>query len=129
MNAKQWIGKARVAAESAQLLFEHGDSDGACNRAYYAMFSAARAALEIAGGAFRAEQLKTHSGLISAFSMRLVKTGLVSHDLGRTLNKAEDLRLASDYRGDAVKPELAEWAVQSATEFVAAIDAAFFPSS
>lgn len=37
--------KASEAAESAKLLPGAGDVDGACNRAHYAMFDAARAAL------------------------------------------------------------------------------------
>lgn len=37
--------KASRAIASAKLLLADGDLDGACNRAYYAMFDAARAAL------------------------------------------------------------------------------------
>jgi uncharacterized protein (UPF0332 family) len=37
--------KAARALDSARLLLDAGDTDGACNRAYYAMFDAARAAL------------------------------------------------------------------------------------
>jgi uncharacterized protein (UPF0332 family) len=36
--------KAVRACGSAQALLDLGDVDGACNRAYYAMFDAARAA-------------------------------------------------------------------------------------
>lgn len=34
--------KADRALASARLLLDAGDTDGACNRAYYAMFDAAR---------------------------------------------------------------------------------------
>ena len=37
--------KAQAASQSAQVLLERGDTDGAVNRAYYAVFGAARAAL------------------------------------------------------------------------------------
>lgn len=37
--------KAAQAVASAKVLLATGDADGACNRAYYAMFDAARAAL------------------------------------------------------------------------------------
>ena len=37
--------KAVRACASARVLLDLGDVDGACNRAYYAMFDAARAAL------------------------------------------------------------------------------------
>ena len=38
------IAKAHTACSSARALFDLGDMDGAANRAYYAMFDAARAA-------------------------------------------------------------------------------------
>ena len=50
------------------MLLDAGDADGACNRAYYAMFDAARAALLASGAPFDPEIARTHSGLISAFS-------------------------------------------------------------
>jgi uncharacterized protein (UPF0332 family) len=39
------MAKAHRAIASAHMLLKDNDSDGACNRAYYAMFDAARAAL------------------------------------------------------------------------------------
>ena len=42
MNAEDLMAKAAQAGESARTLLERGDADGACNRAYYAMFDAAR---------------------------------------------------------------------------------------
>lgn len=42
MNATDLLAKAEVAAASAQALLERGDPDGAVNRAYDAMFDAAR---------------------------------------------------------------------------------------
>ncbi len=44
MNATELMAKANQALASAKLLLDTGDADGACNRAYYAMFDAARAA-------------------------------------------------------------------------------------
>ena len=44
MKAQQLLAKAIQAAASAKVLLDTGDADGACNRAYYAMFDAARAA-------------------------------------------------------------------------------------
>ena len=38
------LAKAERACASARVLLELNDTDGACNRAYYAMFDAARAA-------------------------------------------------------------------------------------
>ena len=71
------MSKAERAAASAKLLLDAGDVDGACSRADYAMFDAARAALLVAGAPVEAEVARTHSGLISAFSLHLVKSGRV----------------------------------------------------
>ena len=45
MTVEGLLAKAEQAAASALVLLEIGDADGACNRAYFAMFDAARAAL------------------------------------------------------------------------------------
>ena len=42
MKSKELFTKAKTAATSARILLNAGDVDGACNRAYYAMFDAAR---------------------------------------------------------------------------------------
>jgi len=110
--------KAMRAVESARLLLDVGDLDGACNRAYYAMFDAARAALLAAGVQAGAEVPRTHSGLISAFSLHLVKPGRVSLELGRALNRAEEIRLVADYKGETVDKKHAAWAVAQAIAFV-----------
>ena len=47
MSPQELIFKANRAIESAKLLHNAGDIDGACNRAYYAMFDAAKAALPV----------------------------------------------------------------------------------
>lgn len=44
-SPKTYIGKAETALSGARLLSSSDDSDGACSRAYYAMFDAAHAAL------------------------------------------------------------------------------------
>lgn len=61
MRATDLMGKAGQALASARLLLDAGDPDGACNRGYYAMFDAARAALISAG----AEIGKTHKGVLN----------------------------------------------------------------
>lgn len=67
MNADDLMAKAAQAAASARALLERGDADGACNRAYYTMFDAARAALLAAGH----DVGKTHRGVLNAFNDRL----------------------------------------------------------
>ena len=125
MKAQDLLAKAIRAAESAKVLLDTGDADGACNRAYYAMFDAARAALLASGSPVEPEIAKTHTGLISAFSLHLVKAGRVSVELGKTLNKAEELRLVADYKGNPVEKEDAAWAVSQARIFVQAMQTTF----
>ncbi len=126
MNEHDLMVKARRALASAHTLLTEGDNDGACNRAYYAMFDAARAALLACKGPVPPEVARTHSGLISAFSLHLVKTGIFPVALGKSLNKAEDLRLIADYKGDQLDEEEAQWVTQQATIFVKAITVQFF---
>jgi len=120
------MSKAQRALTSARTLLQDGDSDGACNRAYYAMFDAARAALIASRAPVPPEIAKTHSGLISAFSLHLVKPGRFPVALGKSFNKVEDLRLVADYKGDLIDTEDAEWAVKQSELFVAQVDSSFF---
>ena len=73
MTPTELMDKADRAIASAKLLLDTGDVDGPCNRAYYAMFDAARAALLLSGAPVDPVVAKSHSGLISAFSLHLVK--------------------------------------------------------
>jgi uncharacterized protein (UPF0332 family) len=114
--------RAGTACSSARVLLERGDMAGAANRAYYAMFDAARAALLAAGADAGLDAARSHSGLIAAFGSHLVKGGLMTKEMGRILNRAHEMRLAADYRGDAL--ELAEVGamVEQAATFMAAVD-------
>lgn len=112
------IIKAENALASAKLLNGAGDIDGACNRAYYAMFDAAKAVLLATVPSIDPQIGKTHNGLISAFGMHMVKTGLVSVDLGRALNRAQNIRQIADYTGDVIEPEDVVQLLQQASEFV-----------
>lgn len=118
MNAQSLMTKARIACESARALLERQDSDGACNRAYYAMFDAARAALMATNAEIPLNIGKTHSGVLSAFSQHLVKNGPVPRDIGRLLKQAEELRLVADYSGDSITLDDARALVEKAESFV-----------
>lgn len=121
VTPESYMWKATQAVASAHQLLAGGDADGACNRAYYAMFDAAHAALRSANVAETASATKTHRGLIAAFGQHLVLGGHVPTELGSALNKVERLRLLADYTGDPVSDEDAAWAVGQADIFVAAI--------
>jgi uncharacterized protein (UPF0332 family) len=116
------MDKASRALASARLLLDAGDTDGACNRAYYAMFDAARAALAAAATDDEAMIAKTHSGLIAAFSLRFVKTSEFPVELGKVLNAVSELRQAGDYTGLRMPEDKAAWAVTRAEAFLAAIE-------
>lgn len=70
---------------------------------------------------------RTHSGLISAFSLHLVKTGRVAVELGRAFNPTQELRTVADYKGDPIEREDGAWAVKQAADFVQTIRATFMP--
>ena len=127
MKAHDTIGhllrKATRANLSAQLLLEAGDVDGACSRAYYAMFDAARAALLMADEAASAGSYKTHAGVLGRFSEQLVKTGRVPVELGRMLRRAETARVLADYREASVEESDAARIVEEARDFVMKIKA------
>lgn len=90
------------------------------------MFDAARAALMAFQESDEVLTIKTHSGLISNFSLQLVKPGLIDIELGKALNKVEDLRLIADYKGEAISLEDAAWAVEQAAAFLASVRTTFF---
>ena len=127
MKASDLIAKAERAVASAKLLLDAGDVDGACNRAYYAMFDAARAALIWSGAPADAATTKTHSGLISAFSLHIIKTGRLPVSLGKALNRAAEIRLIADYTGDEVSAEKAQWVIGQATALLDAVQREFRP--
>lgn len=117
------MAKAARACASARALLDLGDVDGACNRAYYAMFDAARAALLASAAPVETHIGKTHSGLIAAFGLYLVKDGPIPRELGRLLKRAEEIRLVADYQGESIDEEAAAEMVRQAEVFVAAMRA------
>lgn len=125
MKAEGLMKKAGQAAASAKLLLDSGDADGACNRAYYAVFDAARAALLVTGH----DVGKTHKGVLNAFSDRLVKNGPLPKEMGRLLKYAETFRYVADYEGDPVQLGDAREMVAKAESFVLAMQAVFMPNA
>ena len=127
MSPQDLIIKAERAIESANLLYEVGDVDGACNRAYYAMFDAAKAALLATVPTIDPTIGKTHSGLISAFGLHMIKTGLLPVEFGRAFNRAHDIRQVADYTGDLIETNDVAWLIQQATDFVERIKTDHLP--
>jgi uncharacterized protein (UPF0332 family) len=117
------MDKASKALASARILLDAGDTDGAANRAYHAMFDAAIAALSWAGADTWQTPPKTYGGLIASFGQHLVRTAKLPSEFGRALNRVQELRLAADYLAEPVPLDKAKWAIEEAHGFVAAISA------
>ncbi|TXI63143.1 MAG: HEPN domain-containing protein [Limnohabitans sp.] len=127
-SSESLMAKATQAVASARVLLELGDVDGAANRAYYAMFDAAQAALVRSGVPVADALGKTHRGVINTFSAYLVKDGPVSKELGRQLKRAEEMRLVADYNGASVTQDDAAELVMQAELFVQAMQALSGPA-
>ncbi len=120
--------KASRALASARLLLADGDLEGACNRAYYAMFDAAHAALLASGAGNNPGETRTHRGLIAAFGKYLVQSGQMPAESGKSLNQVERIRLLADYTGEDIDREAAQWAVERAAGFIDAVQRHLTPS-
>jgi uncharacterized protein (UPF0332 family) len=119
VTATAWLdrpdGALAVARQSLGV-----DTNSAVNRAYYAMFYAARSALIAIGQPDRAAG-KTHSGIIAAFDEHLVLPGLIDAAHGRSFGRIEHDRLVADYLGEGIDLPTAVAAVERADAFVTAV--------
>jgi uncharacterized protein (UPF0332 family) len=122
LKTGELIARAWRSATSAKLLLEAGDVNGACNRAYYAMFDAARAALLAGGEPVKSEVIKTHGGLIAAFSLHLIKSGRIPAQYGKSLRQVDQIRLIADYSDEEVDRGTGLSAIEQANQFIAAVD-------
>jgi uncharacterized protein len=117
--ARLWA-KAQVAAQSARLLIETGDSDGAVNRAYYAVFGAARAALAAVRSSLAVS--KRHGTIYRRFDKHLVQERGFDPSLGRRfLSKQRRARQAADYEEGRVDETVARAALGDMDRFLAAV--------
>ena len=124
-SALSFFRKAEQALSAARLLLKAQNADGACNRAYYAMFDAAHAALFALGVEGLTSPIKTHNGLVAKFGQHVIATGQLAAQHGNDLNKVQNLRQLADYSGDPVALEDTAWAVERAEAFVVAVRARF----
>jgi uncharacterized protein (UPF0332 family) len=105
------------------LLLQAGDADGACSRAYYAMFDAAHAALFAVSVEKIIAPIKTHNGLVAKFGQHIVLGGHLLAEHGEAINKVQRFRQIADDSGDLINSENARWAVEHAEAFVTAVRA------
>jgi len=106
---------------------EDGFYESAVNRAYYAIFYAANAMLSTHGILADAEEGVTrrkHSGVISAFRERFVKTGVIEAEYSRAYGRAMDDRHLSDYEiYETITAEQSRANLDDAQSFVGRVEA------
>jgi uncharacterized protein (UPF0332 family)/predicted nucleotidyltransferase len=106
---------AEEALLEACVLFENGLWDGVSNRAYYAVFNAATAAVLRTG----VEDIRSHKALRNLFRHRVAEDRHLGLDLAVDLDRLLDLRLNADYkRAFRVSEQDAEAALETAERFI-----------
>lgn len=83
---------AQECLQAARGLVASGSYKSAANRSYYAVFHAMRAVL-----AFDGVDMKHHSGIISEFRKRYIKTNIFETRLSEIISVLFDVRTDSDY--------------------------------
>lgn len=89
---RAYLERADRALQAARRGLDAGDGETATNRAYYACFYMAQAALVGVG-----EEPKTHAGTHRRFAAQFVAPRRIPREAARTLTDAFRLRLRSDY--------------------------------
>lgn len=110
--------KANECLADAEYLLSANRYKSAANRSYYAIFHAMRSVL-----AFDGVDMKHHSGIMSEFRRRYVKTGIFDTELSRIISTLSNSRTESDYDDFFVisKAEVIEL-VQDAKTFLSEIE-------
>ena len=122
-DANRHLRTAVRRLESAQRNLKSGDSETSVNRAYYAAFEAARAALVAVGES----SSKTHSGVNNQFGEHCVRKGVVGKKIGRYLGRLFAARLTADYHGVLPTSSEAQAALHMAEMVVVAVRDAISP--
>lgn len=116
--SKVRLEHAKECLQDAKLLLAGESYRSAANRAYYAVFHAMRAVLALDG-----VDMKHHSGIISEFRRRYIKTGIFDISLSELISELSTMREGSDYNDFFIvsKTETAEQ-VASAEIFLNAVE-------
>ena len=91
--SKYRMTKALEDLDTSEILFKNRKYSQSINRSYYAMFHAVRALL-----AFDKFDSKKHSGIISYFNTKYVKSGIFEVEYSKMLTTAFKIRNDSDYK-------------------------------
>ena len=90
--SKYRLEKAKEDICTSERNYDAGDYRAANNRAYYAIFHSLRAVL-----ALDEYDSKKHSGIISEFRKRYIKSGIFDAEISKMIDKAFEIRNVSDY--------------------------------
>ena len=115
------LAKAREFCEEAKILLREGRSYGVVNRAYYAMFPAARVALHSLNPELT--RAKTRKTILSRFGVHIVVGGGLDPKHGRTINQALVMRLLADYESPRLDQREVSELVEQTEQFIAAFEA------
>ena len=113
------LERANQIVKSIPLLLDAGDYYSAVNRAYYAAFHAIKA-LE----ALDNYDSKKHSGLLSNFRVKYIKTGIFDVRFSEILKGLSEYRQDSDYNIFAdITRDIAKQQYENAKSFLEAVNA------
>ena len=118
---------AEVLSE-AILLLKSGKTKGACNRSYYAVFDATRAALESVGVDTR--RIESHKTLHDQFYLKVVQEqgNEIDRQTAKAFTRTQQLRKLADYKGGRPSGEQALESVEKAHEFITGVKNKLFPT-
>ncbi len=90
--SKYRIEKAKTNLQAAKVLIDTKLYADSANRSYYAIFHSINALFALEGVAF-----KKHSGVISHFNLKYIKTGIFEKEMSKIAGEAFQIRSDSDY--------------------------------
>jgi uncharacterized protein (UPF0332 family) len=109
-----YIENARETLEAAKVNLDNDFYVSGVNRCYYAAFYAANALLATIG-----EARSKHSGVISVFRQRFIKTGELPVELSEIYEDLMESRQSGDYDlFTSIEPETARQLLEKAHQFV-----------
>jgi len=117
---QEFLSKAEENLKSAQLNFDNEFYNACSNRAYYAAFQAAIAALSVHG---IISDKNEHSWVQSEFNLQLIKKRKIYPDRLKTyLLKMQEIRNIADYSDENISKKIARRQLSQATEMIQNIE-------
>lgn len=115
-RSEEFMVQAEERLEAAREALDAGHPTVAVSVAYYAMLNAARAALSEDD-----EHARTHGGTWNLFRRRYVVTDAFDQHLFARAHQAQEARERGDYEAVSHDEQKARSVVESAAEFIAAV--------